>query len=199
MNDKYGITFQNLLNTLPPVLKNSKSIEALAEIAAKALVEHKEAVSVVMLYSRIDYMPEGLLDILAKDLKIDWYAPEYSLSEKRQIIKDSWYVHRRLGTKGAVEKAISAVFSGSKVSEWFEYGGEPYHFKLLIDATFENTNAEKHKSVLDKVYIYKNLRSTLDGIEYIVTPDGYCRIYGGVGFAGIEMNMTTEVSVYGME
>ncbi len=199
MNDKYGITFQNLLNTFPPVLKNSKSIEALAEIAAKALVEHKEAVSAVMLYSQIDNMTEGLLDVLAKDLKIDWYDTEYSLSEKRQIIKDNWYVHRKLGTKGAVEKAISAVFSATKVSEWFEYDGSPYHFKLLIDATYEKTNAKKYKSVLEKVDIYKNLRSTLDGIEYIVTPDGYCRIYGGVGFAGIEMNMTTEVSVYGLE
>ncbi len=199
MNDIYGINVINLLKSFPQILNNSQSIKALSVIAANALEQQKNSVKAIMIYSGIDNLPEEILDILAKDMKIDWYDCEYSLFEKRQIIKDCWYVHRRLGTKGAVEKAISSVFLGSKVSEWFEYGGEPYHFKLLIDATYENTSSSKYKSVLNKVSIYKNLRSVLDGVEYAVTPDGYCRIYGGVGFAGIEMNITTEVSVYGME
>ncbi|MBR3767518.1 MAG: phage tail protein I [Clostridia bacterium] len=199
MNKRYGITAVNLLKSFPSVLKNDKKMNALATVVANELENYKKEISLAELYSRIDELPEELLDRLAYDLKVDWWDPEYSIEEKRQILKDCRYVQRKLGTKSAVEKAISAVYPGSKVSEWFEYGGEPYHFKLLIDATYEKVEPTKHQSVLSRVDIYKNLRSELDGVEYVAIPEGYCRVFGGVAFAGIEMNMTTEVSVYGME
>jgi len=72
---------------------------------------------------------------------VDWWDYNYTLEEKRKTLKDSWNVHRTLGTKGAVEKAISAIYPGTEVREWFEYAGQPYHFKLLIDATYQNVDS----------------------------------------------------------
>ena len=40
-----------------------------------------------------------------------------------------------MGTRAAVELAIRAVFSTATVSEWFEYGGKPYYFRLSVDDT----------------------------------------------------------------
>ena len=75
-------------------------------------------------------------------------------------------MHRKLGTKAAVETAISAVYPNTRVREWWEYGGEPYHFMIMLDATFENVDADKHQRVIDKIDCYKNLRSVLDGVIY---------------------------------
>ena len=72
------------------------------------------------------------------------------------------------------------------MSEWFEYNGEPYHFKLLIDSTYDGVNPEKHQRVLDRVEYYKNLRSVLDEIEYYDMSGGAVQ-YVGAAFLGSEM------------
>lgn len=166
MNDTHTLTVENLLRVFPEALGHDKSITALAQAAACVAVEHRKELQRLTIYTRIDELPEWLLDILAKDFKVDWYDPDYSLAQKRQTIKDSWHVHRTLGTKAAVETAIRAIYPDAEVKEWFEYNGEPYHFKLLIDASYERVDQAKHQRVLERVDYYKPLRSVLDEVEY---------------------------------
>lgn len=194
-----GITKENLLLIMPPALTHDPSIMALATAAAEVLVNRLEEIDRLRLIPNIDGMDESLLDILAYDFKVDWWDSNYTLEEKRRTLKSSWKVHKMLGTKAAVETAISAIYPDTKVSEWFEYGGDPFHFKLLIDATYENVDPERHGRVMERVEFYKNLRSHLDGIEYAAVPDGICVAYCGVGAAGVALQITTEVDVYGME
>ena len=104
MNKKYGLTAENLLSSLPAVLRGDKNMFALAVATAKALSARAEEIDSLRIYSRIDELPEDLLDILAYDFKVDWWNGDYSLEEKRQVLKDSWRVHRMLGTKAAVEQ-----------------------------------------------------------------------------------------------
>lgn len=166
MNKKYGLTAENLLSSLPAVLRGDKNMFALAVATAKALSARAEEIDSLRIYSRIDELPEDLLDILAYDFKVDWWNGDYSLEEKRQVLKDSWRVHRMLGTKAAVETAISSIYPGTKVSEWFEYDGKPYRFRLHINLTKRAVIADQHSRVLELVAYYKNLRSHLDEIEY---------------------------------
>lgn len=186
MNSAHGLTAENLLRTLPDVLKNDESMAALAASIAQVLAARPDEIQRLAIYPRIDELPEDLLDILAYDFKVDWWDADYSLEEKRQILKDNWHVHRILGTKAAVETAISAIYPGTQVSEWFEYNGEPYHFKLLIDSTYDGVNPERHQRVLDRVEYYKNLRSVLDEIEYYDMSGGAVQ-YVGAAFLGGEM------------
>lgn len=130
MNEQYGLTAENLLRTLPAVLRNDQNMAALAEAIAQTLSGRADEIESLLIYARIDHMPEELLDILAYDFKVDWWDADFTLEEKRRTLKDSWRVHRMLGTKAAVELAVSDAFGDGKVSEWFEYGGAPYHFKV---------------------------------------------------------------------
>lgn len=166
MSNPYPITPENLLRTLPEVLREDETMLALATTIASALGKRREETDAIRIYTRIDQLPEELLDILAYDFKVDWWDGNYTLQEKRNTLKSSWEVHRTLGTKAAVEKALSAIYANTLVQEWFQYGGEPYHFKLLIDVTYQNVDPEKHRIVLDRVKFYKNLRSVLDDVEY---------------------------------
>ena len=141
MNNAHGITKENLLASLPAVLANDDNMAALAAAVAEVLANRVDEIGRVDIYSQIDQLPNELLDILAYDFKVDWWDANYTLEEKRRTLKDSWNVHRRLGTKAAVVLAISAIYPDTQVSEWWEYGGKPYHFKLLIDATYGRKTA----------------------------------------------------------
>ena len=161
-----NLTAENMLSTLPSVLKADSSTEALAEVTADAIVQRIDENQVGMVYISIDIQEEELLDILAKDFKVDWWSADSSLEEKRDILKKSWHVHRLLGTKAAVESAISSVYGSAHVEEWFEYDGEPYHFRVLIDSEETMADSDKLKTVISKIIYYKNLRSELDDINF---------------------------------
>lgn len=124
MSDGHGLTAENLLRTLPEVLRNDEGTHALASAIADVLSARPGEIEGLMIYSRIGQLPENLLDILAVDFKVDWWNPDYSLAVKRAMLKDSWRVHRKLGTKYALEQAISDIYPQTVVQEWWEYGGE---------------------------------------------------------------------------
>lgn len=163
---EYGLTRGNLLSTLPAVLQRDPSVLALAESIAGLLAMRPEEIDRLRIYPAIDALKEPLLDILAHDFKVDWWDPEYSLEEKRRTLKTSWKVHKTLGTKAAVETALSAVYAGAAVKEWFEYGGEPYHFRVHVKVGDSEYVQSKHKRVLARIEWYKNLRSHMDRIWY---------------------------------
>lgn len=168
MNDAHGITAENLLISLPPALANDKSMMALAAGVSEVLAARIPEIDAINIYSRIDELPEDLLDILAYDFKVDWWDGNYTLEEKRQTIKSNWRVHRQLGTKAAVETAIRAIYPATEVQEWWEYGGEPYHFRLVIDPEQIGLDPEKHKRVLQRAKFYKNQRSWMDEVSYLM-------------------------------
>ncbi len=167
MNDAHAITAKNMLASLPPALAGDEELLALATAISQTLADRVEEIRSVLIYPRIDELPEDLLDILAKDFKVDWWDPDYSVEEKRRVLKSSWAVHKRLGTKAAVERAVSAIFPDSKVEEWFEYeGGQPYHFRVKINQAEGAEDPAKREGVLKRLEYYKNLRSHLDNIIY---------------------------------
>lgn len=182
----YGLTPENLLRVLPEVLQTDEKMLALATAIAGELSKLSAETAAANIYANIDTLPEEILDILAIDFKVDWWSFDYTLEEKRRTLKSSWYVHKRLGTKGAVERALSAIYEGSEVVEWFEYGGEPYHFKLIIPVDETTLDPKKHETVLNLVSFYKNLRSVLDDVEYHGASSA-ATLYAAAAFLGCEI------------
>lgn len=166
--NSHGLSKENLVATLPVALQKDPSAVALAEAMAELLARRPEEIDRLRIYPAIDRLDERMLDILAYDFKVDWWDPDYSLEEKRRTLKDSWRVHKILGTKAAVERAISAIYPHTQVLEWFEYGGEPYHFRLDINITNDSIDSDKQRRVLERLNYYKSLRSHNDGVTYFV-------------------------------
>lgn len=166
MNERHGVTAENMMRVFPAVLGTDKQMQTLGDGAAERLDAHMAQLDRCEIYNRIDQLPEELLDILAKDLKVDWYDANYALEEKRRIIKGCFRVHRMKGTKAGVEEGLRAVYPDTVVQAWWEYGGEPYHFRLLINSTFEQVNQAKHEKIMERLGYYKSLRDVLDEIEY---------------------------------
>ena len=167
--NKHGLTKENLMATLPLALRTDPSVTALAEALCELLAARPAELGQLVLYPAIDRLDEAVLDMLAYDFKVDWWDPNYTLEEKRRTLKDSWRVHKLLGTKAAVELGIRAIYPQAYVEEWFEYeGGKPYHFKLHIDLTKEQWVEGKPWRALERVNYYKSLRSHMDRFEFTV-------------------------------
>ena len=204
----HDLTKENILAQLPAVLQNDPNLFALATSTAQVLARRKNEIRMLEIFSRIDELPEDLLDILAYDFKVDWWDYNYTVEQKRQTLKDSFRVHKHLGTKYAVQTAISAIYPDTKVTEWFEYGGTPFTFRLTIDATNVETTSTKHQKVLALVDYYKNKRSHLDGITYTLYPSPIqavcgCAAHGSYMRVGVNVGSVTipgtEVTANGLD
>lgn len=162
----HALTRENLVAALPPALQKDPSAVALAESMADQLAQRPAEIDRLRIYPQIDRLDEPMLDTMAFDFKVDWWDETYSLEEKRRTLKDSWRVHRMLGTKAAVETAIRAIYPETDAVEWFEYGGEPFYFRLYIDLSDVMGDETRPWHVMDRVNFYKSLRSHLDDIQF---------------------------------
>ena len=166
MNEEYGFTPETVLSVLPEALRVDSDMVALAEAIAPKLTALVSMTDLCGIYDRIDDLPEEVLDGLAYDFKIDWYDYDYNITTKRRLLKSSFDVHRHLGTRQAVETAVQAVFPYSIVQEWFEYGGDPYCFRLVVNTTDHEDQEILGDGFFRAVTMYKSFRSHLDGIIF---------------------------------
>lgn len=107
----------------------------------------------------IDNATEAVLEHIAWQLNSELFFVGKTLEEKKQLVKETIKLHRRKGTKYAVEHSIQLIEPNAQVKEWFEYNGEPYHFKVI------NVNRRPLKDVLtiiSLINIMKSLRSWID-------------------------------------
>ena len=173
---------KSLLRSFPYSLSRDQEKYGIAEIVSDKLAAAAAETDMAKIYPVIDDLPEEVLDILAYDFKVEWYEYNAPLENKRQTVKECILIHKYKGTRYATETALRSIYPASQVKEWFEYGGKPYHFKVMI---WDNANdKEKCKSVIQKINYYKNVRSILEEAAYIVTVQSKARVYCGAVTTG---------------
>ncbi|MCF8018291.1 MAG: phage tail protein I [Vallitaleaceae bacterium] len=158
----------DLTRMLPPSLKNDEKMIALANVIGAELQKTSKMAKLNIIYARIDELEETVLDILAYDLHVDWYDYSYPVEAKRALIKDSVKVHKRLGTKFAVETALGNLHPTSYVEEWFQYNGEPFSFRVILDTTFSRAGAG-YFEIKKAVDSYKRKSAHMDELIYQCT------------------------------
>ena len=183
--DIYSVDFTDYL---PGALRHDPKMKALAAAMAGQMLGVGEEIRKALIYPRIGELPEELVDILAYDFHIDWYDYSYPLNVKRDILKNGMRVHKKMGTKYAVETALRDVYKSARVEEWFEYGGEPYMFRVIIDVSVDGLTDEAKRKLEGKMRHYKNLRSQCENFIYRVGDrKGMART---AQYAGMGMSLT---------
>ena len=155
----------DFVRSLPLPLQNDPNTLAIAQVIAEQLQITARLISKNTIYARIDELPEKVLDVLAYDLHVDWYDYSYPIKAKRDIIRESVRVHKRLGTKFAVETALGGIHPDSEIEEWFDYGGQPFYFRVILDTTFSRAPAGPAE-VVRAVNHYKRLSAHIEEIIY---------------------------------
>ena len=148
--------------TAPPILEKDAKIAALVKALAKLLQDHAELIyGAVGIYYRIGELDEAMLDILATDLHADWYDYDGSLAEKRKLIANDVMIHRGMGTVDMLRRVLESIHGDSAIEEWFEYGGEPYYFRVAIDVTDPEEEID-HGRIINAIKVYKPVRAHLE-------------------------------------
>lgn len=123
----------------------------------------------VLIYPRIDELSGEVLDCLAWGFHVDGYDATAGDAEKRRMIHDSFTIHKYKGSIYAVKQIVAGVFGAqSDVTEWFEYGGKPYHFKVIVYCIDRGAGEADIQRAAELVNIGKNLRSVLDDITLVL-------------------------------
>lgn len=162
----------SLLDILPDSILADEKIKAIAVALDTELQKVTAETQQVLHLPRLDVLPEKVIDLLAWQFHVDFYEPVgMDIKTKRKLVKESIAWHRIKGTPAAVEMMLSSTFGRSaKVREWYEYDGEPYHFKVSVKTknfpTMESLGLAKQG-----VLAAKNTRSVLDSIKTIVEID----------------------------
>ncbi|WP_297888916.1 phage tail protein I [Sulfurihydrogenibium sp.] len=164
---------------LPPSLRQDENITKLVEVFDNSFTDINEKVQNVLIYSRIDELPEELLDLLAWQFHIEGYELANSLEEKRNLLKNAIQLHRYKGTKYALLKVLETLNLQGNIQEWYEYNGEPYRFKVDVGISNKELTPELIDKLINLINEYKNERSLLEELIATYLARGRCFTYSG--------------------
>ncbi len=133
-----------ILDGLPRIVAGQDWVIALSDALGRLHEKTLTFADESQIYTALDTVSEEILDVLAVNWKIEWYDTAYSLEQKRRIVKSSLTVRRFMGTVYAVRLQADAIFPGTQLEEWFDYGGEPGTFRLFVDITTSSGQAPAH-------------------------------------------------------
>ena len=156
---------------LPHILRQDERVDAARQALEKALADLSKAARECLFLPRLDELTGDVLDVLANQYHTDFFEPTMSDELKRFMIRDAIRFHRIKGTPQAVEEIVRKVYIDARVEEWFEYGGEPYFFRIKQDIT--DTGELTDRETLDRVRAIvretKNARSWLEYFCFLLT------------------------------
>jgi len=113
-----------------------------------------------------DLAPAHILPWLAWALSVDDWSDSWPEQIRRNVIKASVEVHRKKGTIGALKKALQAFnYTNVKVEEWFEYGADPYFFRVFFEVREPGFDVNILPQVQKVIESTKNARSHLESLR----------------------------------
>lgn len=152
----------SLRDILPPSIASDPAIAAAAAAIDAELWTVTAEIRKLNLIGRAAEWSNEETDELAWQYNTPYYDPELPLAKRRLLVENSMLLQRHKGTPKAIESVLSIIFQNAKVSEWFEYGGMPGHFKVSVQEILTESVYAKAIAAINAV---KRLSSVLDTIE----------------------------------
>ena len=156
----------------------TKLEQALAQVSAG----DSELANVLRQMHSVDNCPVSMLPWLAIQRSVDRWDPEWSEAIKRKMVKDSFEVHKRKGTVGALRRVVEPFAEIIDITEWHELEpmGPPGTFSMslaLFDSGLTDTAiAELERMISDT----KPLSRHLVGLSITYSPNGTYYIGAGI-------------------
>lgn len=161
---------KKLEEIIPQSIAQDKTVQDLCKVLDEEILPIAMGPKKALVYSRIDSLPIEAVDLLAWQFHVDVYDIATDDAAKRRAVKDAIRNHRYKGTPWVLKQAIRRVLADGDITEWQEYSGKPYYFKVT---TAEGLTSAKHlQDLLRVVADSKNVRSWLDGIAQTVNGRG---------------------------
>ncbi len=120
-----------------------------------------------------DTCPVHLLPYLAWAFSVDRWDRNWPEETKRQVIRDAWLIHRHKGTISALRRAIEPLGYLIRVSEWWEFDGEPGTFKVDVGTLDSGVTEEMYLEMERLIADAKPASRHLIGLNIIQDIPGY--------------------------
>lgn len=156
----------SMTDIMPDNLRGDPHIQAISHaisIQIRKLITFSIQTSLLAV---IDQLEEEKLDLLAVELRTQYYGDFLSLSEKRSILKKTLLWYYRAGTLSTVQELTDFIFRNAAVEEWFDYDSKPYLFRLNIQIIDQDISLDMYLRYLQSLKEVKNTRSHLEAIIY---------------------------------
>lgn len=165
----------DIVKLLPQFMREDGAAQGISGAISPAIQDISKRLDLFSSWDKIDELPEVELDEIAWELNLSWYDKAASIDIKRTLIKTGIHMHSKLGTKWAVETIIETYFGVGIIREWWEYAGEPGHFKVLsTNPSITNERFNEFLALLEKV---KRTSAHLDGV--LITLTNHMYLYHG--------------------
>lgn len=149
---------------LPYTMKTPKNI-ALSKAFGEMTRYLYDTLQSVVFWADIKTASDMLLNSMAAEIDCPFYENGMSIEQKRELIEVSDIYNSRTGTTSAVDKLIAAAFKNGNIQEWYEYGGNPYCFKINMDSELSKSEMNDFNYFFSMLRKIKNARSKLEVIN----------------------------------
>jgi P2-related tail formation protein len=159
----------SMIDLIPPYMQDDITVIGLCAAADYIFKTLFSCIKKMDFYKNLDLLSDDDLDYMASTMNILWYKKSDSEDVKINVIRNSDQVFWTLGTVAAVEKVFTDIFGEGETSEWFNYGGDPYHFKMLTynpDITESDVN-----EFLKTIKNVKRSSAIFDSVEIALSAD----------------------------
>ncbi|AHN84839.1 tail protein I [Vibrio phage phi 2] len=181
-----------IIDITPESLKQDEQILAMCEALQPQMDDVDSSIPIIEIYSRIDELPEPILRMLAVENRVFQNEWELALTieAKRNLVKSSFFLNKTKGTRASIERIFSLLNITASIQEWFEYGGDPFWFKVSIyDIEGRGLTESELQQAVRMINRYKPLRCRLDSIDASVKAEDVV-----VNFAAaVSSSMTLDV------
>ena len=155
---------------LPDILKKDERLKAFAELEGKNFKEVSAKLPYLFVY-KLENLSNKELEELAWQFdisKVEWELAT-DREQKEELIKNNILLKAKRGTPWAVKRVLELLGLEGQIKEWFEYGGQPYRFKVDINLKYQGLQSDTYDKLLNLIEEYKNLRSKLEVLNIYLT------------------------------
>lgn len=156
----------NVADILPEGIKKDPMVMALGYAVNKQIKKIIDKSKLISMYGAIDELPDKILDLLAIEMRSQYYNSNLPINIKRDILKNTLVWHYHAGTLSAVRELVEFIWGPNiKIEEWFEFDGDPYTFQIEL---FDLDNIMDDQTMADFIEALRKVKNTRSWLKTII-------------------------------
>lgn len=168
--------YQGKIEDIIPYNLISPETKAVSFAISQAMKKLQDFSTACHMYGELSKVPESVLDLMALELNTQYYDQTMPRKLKEQLLTQTtaWYMHA--GTPEVLREFLGTVLDGGKISEWYEYGGNPFFFKAEVQVGEHEIPLGYGSEVKKQIELYKNARSWLEHAAFVISSNVCCNV-----------------------
>ena len=185
------------LNSIsPPNLIHDRNISPVITALDPQLQEISNDTQSLLLIPHIKNLPDNVLDNLALQFHCDFYDLAQSHDMKAAAVSSSLHWHMKKGTASAIIQALKAIGIDAKFIPWWEFGGQPYTFRIKAEITgdfYRGAGKDRITRLITRtINESKSARSLMADLETALNFSEHINIFTA-NFTGLQGNQILRI------